>query len=264
MNAKKEYEKMLEITGSSCNITVKPAKRRRKVKKPTAIELESIKDELIEKVNETANDNNDIVPSASGVDETVKDVDIKGQNKTDEEKNVTVNIKSEKKKIKFGFIGAELVVIGVLLAVIFLSSVILPTSGINTFFKGVFGSETLSKDVRNYGEFSPVVPFSDKDKIELSDGIMTYSAKGSVYSPCDGKITAVYKENDKYVVEISHSENFKTVFSGIDYLYSENGDAVYSNIPIGYVTSGAEACFYNGNSVITGYTIADSTVVWAV
>ena len=260
MNAKKEYEKMLEITGSSCSITVKPAKRRKRAKKPTVTDLEEVKDELIEKVN-----GEEVLFENAVTDTPYDKIEEPPQNEEEIAEEQTVNITSvKKKKLKFGFIGAELLVIGVLLAVIFLSSAILPTSGINTFLQGVFGRETEAKDVRTYGDFTPVVPFSDKTKIEIADGIMGYSDKGSVYSPCDGKVTAIYKENDKYVVEISHSENFKTVLSGVDYVYPENGDTVYSNIPVGYVISGAKACFYSGDSVITGYTLTGDSVVWAV
>ena len=96
---------------------------------------------------------------------------------------------------------------------------------------------------------------------------MTFSGVGSVYSPCDGKITAVSTDiNGKYVFEITHSENFKSIISGLDFAYAGLEDIVYANIPVGYVReSGATMCFKGGDGlVIADYQIVDGSVVWAV
>lgn len=100
----------------------------------------------------------------------------------------------------------------------------------------------------------------------LEEGVMTFSAKGSVYSPCDGKVTAVTLKDGKYTIEVEHNKNFKSVISGADYAYVEIGSTVYASIPVGF-TRGEEVslCFYNGeNAQITNFNVGDGEVVWAV
>jgi hypothetical protein len=72
-------------------------------------------------------------------------------------------------------------------------------------------------------------------------------------------------EDGKYTIEITHSVNFKSVISGIDYAYAGLEQKVYGNIPVGYVTESLTACFKNQDgAVISDYQIVDGVVVWAV
>jgi hypothetical protein len=72
-------------------------------------------------------------------------------------------------------------------------------------------------------------------------------------------------ENGKYAMEVAHSNNFKTLLNGLDLAYFKVGDTVKNNIPVGYVLGeNATICFYNGDSVITDFTIDQNSVVWAV
>ncbi len=174
-------------------------------------------------------------------------------------------------KFKVSVIGVQLVAIGILVATIFLTNALVPNSGLNVFFRSVFGggatTVTAKVDDRTYADFKPVIPVASTEGLSVKDGVMTLSLSGSVYSPCDGKVSSLTfnEETGKYDLTITHSENFKTVFSGIDYAYTEVGGAVFSNIPVGYIKEGATMCFCGENGkVITDYTLKDNAVQWAV
>ena len=171
-----------------------------------------------------------------------------------------------KKKFKFSVIGVQLTLIGVLVATIFLTNALYADSGINVFLRSVFGNEQASVvDERTFDEFAPVLSVGDSE-VSLADGIMSFTGSGSVYSPCDGTVSSITVNNDgKYTIEITHSTNFKTVLSGIDYAYAGLDQTVYGNIPVGYVTESATMCFKNQTgAVISDYQIVDGSVVWAV
>ena len=153
-----------------------------------------------------------------------------------------------------------------LLATIFLTSALYKDSGINVFFRSVFGTnQAQAIDLRSHKDFSPVIAVSDEVNVSISDGVMTFSGEGSVYAPCDGVVSGVIEtENGKFEIEIKHSENFKTVISDIEHLYVSEGDKVYSKIPVGYLQpDGASICFKNEvGTVLDDYQIVDNTVVW--
>ena len=176
-------------------------------------------------------------------------------------------MKKQRGKFKISVIGVQLAIIGVLLATIFFTNALYPDSGINVFLRGVFGTDkSVSVDDRIYADFSPVINLDDGSSVVLENGVMTFSGSGSVYSPCDGKVSAISKdENGKFTLEITHNSNFKSVLTGVDYAYAGLNDTVYHNIPVGYVTAGATMCFTGSDgSVISDYQIVDDTVVWAV
>ena len=260
MNEKLQYAEMLDMPVSTCSITYKPQKKRKKPAKP--VDADSVKQELIEKVNE--------VPEVSEKPETENTVAKPKLNTT------TIRKVSKKSKIieklaevKVSVIGVELIAIGVLVATIFLTNALVPNSGINVFMRNVFGSNKVETvvDEREYKDFTAILPTSELNAITENNGIMNLSLNGSVYSPCDGKVSKIdFDEKTKtYTMEITHNDNFKTVLSGIDYAYSEMGGSVFSNIPVGHVSENATVCFYNGSGdMITDYTIADGAVVWAV
>ena len=297
MNEKLQYATMLEIPVNTCSVTVKPSKRGRP-KRKRAVNPEAVKEQLVSKVNAMTDERLEAenykqalgcaeaqavtekeaevqeqkAENLSGESEAVKE---SAQSEEQAEESKTVNItttaekKADKKQFKFSIVGVQLAVIGVLIATIFLTNAFYADSGINTFMKGVFGSsssqaETL--DDREYDDFAPVIAMGDNSLV-LSDGVMTLSGSGSIYASCNGTITSLVKgEDGKFTIEIAHSENFKSVLTGIDLAYAEVGDEIYSNIPVGYVVDGgATMCFTSADgTVITDYEIVDNSVVWAV
>lgn len=289
MNEKLQYATMLEIPVSTSSVTFKQKKKSRgKLRRRDNSEV--VKQELLDKINSVEGEANDFSQSDSN-DKTVitqqegldvqdqailQDKSIDSDLSFNGDDNLVENTalvhsgeikqKREKGKFKFSIIGVQLAIIGVLLTAIFLTNALYADSGINVFLRGVFGVNEQSKiDNRSFDDFSPVLSIGDGE-VTVDDGLMTFAGEGSVYSPCNGEITSIIQEqNGKYTVEITHSANFKSVLYGIDYAYAELNQKVYSNIPVGYVTSGATMCFKSGDgSVISNYQIVDDTVIWAV
>jgi hypothetical protein len=253
MNEKLQYAEMLEIPISTCNITYKSTNKKTKRNKKQ-VNPEEVKQELIDKINQ------------SSIEE--EEIPIINQINTSEiQTSAEVRKKS---KAKFNVIGAQLIIIGILIATIFLTTALVPNSGIGAFMQNVFSKDVdieSTIDLREYNDFSATIPVSAVNGVTTSEGIMTLSHEGSIYSPCNGKIKSILfdEETKKYTIEIAHSEKFSTMFSGIDYAYSGIGESVFSNIPIGYIKSPATMCFYNGTGdLITGYTLNGNSIVWAV
>lgn len=243
MNDKLKYAEMLEIPLNTCNLTFKPTKKRKHKIKNT----DNVKEQVIAKVN---------------------DENIEGQNLELQEANEfstsNINNKKAKKPFKFSVVKLELCIIFVLLATIFLTSVFIPTSGINTFFNKSINKNTETVDSRTFEDFAPVFGFSKEEAVS-TDGVLTIKKQGSIYAPCDGKVLSVVKdENGLYTMEVYHSENFKTVITGMQYAYGEVGDTVYKTIPIGYVKDGEISVFFKDgeNQIVTDNVIATCSVVW--
>lgn len=284
MNEKLQYASMLEIPVNTCNVTSAPAKRKKR-KKPTP-HNEDIKQELLNKVNlaqEMDNQIADQIDSVANANENAvldKQVENSAIIKVADEKSVKPRKKEDKvfqdkstavpkRKIAFTAVTVELVIVGALLAVIFLTNAFYPSSGINSFVNKVFGSSNAVEtiDTRNYAEFSPVLAIGNQENTAIADGIMTITATGSVYAPCNGTVSAVSLDgNGRYTLEISHSQNFVSRISGLDYAYAEKGDTVFGNIPVGYVLSnGITMCFTGAEGkIITDYQVAGNSVVWEV
>lgn len=279
MNEKLQYAEMLEIPVNTCNITYKhTAKKSRKKKKGEM--PEQAKEMLIEKVNaeepeevfmqgEQPLDEGSQIENEQVVDEVQQETALETEQSQQNYVAVRRTDKVKKKrKFKFSIIGIEVVAIFALIATILITNALVPNSAINTIMNGTFGQgSTVTKvDERIYSQFSPILPVESTDGVIVERGVMSFTRGGSLYSPCDGKITGLVKDVDgSYTVEITHSQNFKTVFSGVDYAYCADGDKVYSNIPVGYITDGATMCFYDGsNGAITDYTIEQNAVKWEV
>ena len=259
MNEKLQYASMLEIPVNTCNITLMPTKKGRKKKKKN-LQTENVKQELIEKINQ------------KNEEMSIPDQAVEQNNLTEtpiEENSARVHdVKDTKVKKSRGFsiIGAQVAVIALLIVSIILTNALYVDSGINVFFREVFGSEqSVSVDEREYGDFQPVLSMGQAEVV-LSDGVMSFIGEGSVYSPCDGVVSAITQTEDgKYTVEITHSTNFKSIISGIDYAYAGLEQKVYGNIPVGFVREGVTACFKNQDgAVISDYQIVDGGIVWAV
>ncbi len=262
MNDKLQYATMLEIPVNTCSVTYAPIKKKRKPKKKP-VNHEVVKEELLSKINSDLDEKNAELYS----DTMLVEQELPEQPAVYEEER----LEAEEKKIKkFSVIGFQLCIVGALIAGIFLTNAFYPNSGINVFMRQVFGGETTSTattDERLYSEFAPVLTLSDGVTATATEGVISITGEGSVYAPVSGVVSAFSMgEDGKYSIEITHSENFKTLISGVDYAYVGLDDQVYFNIPVGYTELGeVTLCFTGADGVsITDYELNDNSVVWAV
>ena len=284
MNEKLTYAQMLDIPVNTTTITYKPPKKKRKSKKK--VDEERVKAEVLEKVNSmpleemaikddnVATDNlmqEDNLPVT--IEEGIIDLTSQVEQIDDQPSpeipvvndSITTSVQESVKKPKkrFGVIGVQLCVIGMLIATILLTNALFVDSGINTFMDSVFGSQN-TIDIKDYDDFTPVI--NSSNTFSLENGVISFSGDGSAYSPCDGIVESVEKsQNGIYSITVAHSENFKTVIDGLTHIYVNNGDKVMSKIPVGYFYDNtASMCFMSGDTILTGFTLNDSLVVWAV
>ncbi|MBO5714490.1 MAG: hypothetical protein J6R83_03595 [Clostridia bacterium] len=252
MNEKQSYQEMIEMDQNTCNITYKPLKKR---KKKTS-SPEEIKNKVIEKVNSV------VEPEQTEIQPEVAQT-------SEQDCTATIRPSKEKRKFQFKFtaVSVQIAIIGVLLATIFLTNALNANSGINTFFKSVFGGEQINTvDARTYSDFVPTLNYGDSALVLDEQGVITIAGVGSIYSAVNGKVKSIQydEQTSKYTVEVSHSDTFTSVYTGLDYVYAEVGAEVFSNLPLGYTENSVDLCFYSADSVITDYTLIDDQIVWAV
>ena len=265
MNEKLQYASMLELPISSSTITVKPIKKK-KVKKRKDLSPEVVKQELLDKVNSETIEPVIEETESSLLQESEPVLEKEQESVIEETSTVTVS-KKVKKPFKLSVISVQLALVVLLVGVIALTNMLNANSGLNVFMKSLFSpAQTVNADLREFNSFVPVLAFGEE--LTLSDdGILTVSGEGSVYSPCNGVISMVTRNEDgSFTVEIAHSENFSTRIEGLTHLYQAEGDAVYSNIPVGYMKDFETSFCFLGidGAVITGYEVVDGTVIWAV
>lgn len=253
-----DYKEMIEIPVSSCemvNLSKAPKKTSQK--------------RLLLKINKKFNSWHKNKQNQSALTESSLNTSQQPLNQClDEDKdNLTeesskpLELTGKKSHFKFDLITAQVIVIFVLALTILLSSVFWQDSGLNNLFKSVFSSETTSTDQRGYEVFKAFSP--SKLTATLENGIITVEEPGAIYSPAKGKVTEVSQNDGKYTVTINHSDIYKTVISGVDYLYSNLGDEVFTSTPVCYsLEGGAQIAMYNENALISNYTIQDGEVVW--
>ncbi len=232
-----DYAEMLGMDVSSCDVVLKPVKRHRK---------KDCKEEVIAKVNEEEQEENQD--------------DIKEEEDLSSYEDVTE--KKQRKKFKFDIVYAEGVAVFCLIVSILLTNIFWENSGINTVFKRVFDTNTETLDMRTYKSFSAKSPSSDLT-VDVDGGVMTFSGKGTMYPVCDGVVTSVIEEDGKYTLTVKHSDVFKTVIKGVDFVYAEKGDEVFKYIPIAYVNgNSATVAMYSSDSLLTNYIIEGGSIVW--
>lgn len=234
-----DYAEMLGLEVSSCDVTIKPKKNKKK---------KDIIGDIIRKVN---------APKSSAT------------SACDGEEAAPIPEKTncaEKKKHKFGFdiVYAEGVAVFVLVVSILLTNIFWENSGINRLFKRAFGgAETAVTDTRVNTSFNAKAPSGELD-VKLENGVMEYSGKGSLYPVCDGKVVSVVEEDGKYTVTVKHSDVFKSVISGVDFVYADKGDEVFKYVPVCFVNGGtAKVYMYNQDALVTDYVIEGGSIVWA-
>ena len=260
MNEKLQYASMIEMPIDTCTITQITRKKKR-VKK-NKLQEEQVKEQLINKINLDQEEQGKNLLE-QGAEENVYNNEFE----TQEQNTVSVyeGAKETKKPFRVTVIGVQLAVIGLLVATILLTNALFADSGINVFLRGVFGSEVAQTDTRTQYDFAPVIAMGNNEELSLEQGIISFEGQGSVYSPCDGEVLSVTQmEDGTFDIEIMHSDNFKSVISGMEYVYVEQGQTVYKTIPVGYLeANGAKVCFSDGQGqVITNYQIEDGLVKW--
>lgn len=281
MNEKLQYASMLEIPVNSCNITSAPLKKRKVRRKKTRAD-EDVKKELLDKVNGVENnaegtaDNSamrETVSEAAGAVNAAVAINDSANDRTENPAVYTQEragkAKKRKMRVKFSAVTVQLAIIGVLVAAIIATNAMFKNSAINTFMRSIFSASDktaqVQTDARTYGEFKPVISFAGAETPVIEDGVMTVAGKGSVYTPYDGTVSKITVDGaGRYSLEIAHSDNFKSVISGLDYAYAETGDKVFGNIPVGYAgDEGVKLCFLGADdALITDYTLDGNAVVW--
>lgn len=229
-----EYAEMLGMEVSSCDVYVKPKKTRKK---------KELKDDVIKKVNEP-----EVATADLGEFET--DIPVRSNGE-------------KKKKFRFDVVYAEGVAVFLLAVTILLTNIFWENSGMNRLFKSAFGDgRTVQTDTRTNVNFNAQSP-SGEMEVTLDKGVMVFSGKGSLYPVCDGKVASVVEEDGKYTITLKHSDVFKTVISGVDFVYADQGDDVFKYVPVCYVNGGnAKVSMYNQDVLVTNYVVEGGSIVW--
>lgn len=253
------YVNMLEIPVNSCNVIIKPVKCKKK----------DVKKQVIEMVN------GDQTPLENQTEQVQKKV--KKQKLKKEKKDRVSFIKTKKVKPKkevaeqsgqsveikstgFDIVSAQVVAIFVLVVGIILTNIFWEDSGINNLMRSVFNENQSQLSAVSYQEFSAYTP-SKTNEVSLQDGVMTIK-QGSVYSPCDGVVSSVVEQDGLFTVTIMHSDSFSTVVSSLETVYVTEGEKVYSNIPLGYSNGSSSVSMFDGDAILTSYTLTDNQIVW--
>lgn len=246
MNEQLDYAEMLEIPVNTVNVVKKKSifKRRQKQTEPEIIQDDlRLKEQVVESVNER-------------VGAYVESENVSDPPKV--QKNALV--KDRGSNILIG----EAIAVCVIAIAIFLTNFFIPNTVINTFLNSF--SETNVKEP-TYSEFTlaPVVSaFSDAEVFVSDSGVLSFTAEGSVYPICEGKVASIVEENGLYTVEIAHTSTFSSVITGLSNVYSARGTAVKTNIPVGY-SNGENAVMvsmYDNGVLLNCYTISGEVPVW--
>jgi len=255
MNDEIDYAEMLEIPVETVTV-------RRKERKKARHEAENadLGEQLVAEVNERM----------EGAPEEPETESAENDPNFAESKQIERSEKPKKAKKPWAkklLIGELAAVVG-LCAVIFFTNIFMVDSAINTFVRGLFQGETSTVDTREYSDFklSPVVNDNVDTALTVSEtGVLSFTAKCSVYSPASGTVKKVNGSKDTgYTVEVKHSEKFSTIISGLDTVYLTEGDKVMSTIPVGY-TDGEGAVnvmMYSGDTLLNCFSAEDNKLAW--
>ena len=279
MNEKLQYASMLEIPVSTCSVSAVKGKKKGFFRRKK-VNAEQVKEQLLKKVNteQEQEEKQNLLTSEQAQENAEQNALVLQEQSPSQERDQVndeqvsasvypVSARKNKKRLRFSIVGVQMVVIGVLIATIFLTNAIYADSGINVFLRNVFGTETITVDNREFNDFVPTVAMGDNNGLTMENGVITFGGEGSIYAPCNGKVSQVIVgENNTYDLIIEHSANFNSVITGIEHLYVSEGDTVYSNIPLGYLKpNGATMSFTDQEGkVLSNYQIVDNTVVWQV
>lgn len=263
-----DYAEMIEIPVSSCEIFVTPKTNDKRAKKRL---LKRFKRTPFPFRRQKSGETKDTA-SETGIYKQKEQPDFvyesDGYNDSDaaslsydEAQAENFAEKGKKRFFKWDIVTAQIVTVFVLAVGILLTNIFWKDSGINNLLKSVFASDTVTADERNYDAFDVFSP--SKNEVELSNGVMTLTKSGAVYSPADGKVLSVELNNGKYTVKVLHSDSFITVITGADYIYLAEGDRVFSSTPVCYSKEGGtQVKMYDNDVILTDYSIQDGKIVW--
>lgn len=244
--ASADYSEMIEMPVSTCEMVVSPEKKRLK------------KDSIVKKLNKK-------IFGKERKKEKIEDNKTGEIEKTDVseavESNVVLYEREKKADKKFDIVAAQVVAIFALVIAILLTNIFVENSGINMLVKSVFNPEKQTVDTRAYTAFKPTAPCSS-EMLTAENGVMTITGECAVYPLAEGNVESVYESNGKYAVTVFHSNNFKSVITGLDMSYVSLGDKIYAGIPVGYVRENAKVTMYEGDRLITNYSLSGGSIVW--
>lgn len=243
MNEELDYAEMLDIPVETVTVNRKERKKRK---------ADDLQEQLVQEVNEKMEAADDPAYAESTLIERA-------------EKRA-----GGKQRVARAVIVGEFIAVCALCATIFLTNIFMTDSAINTFVRGLFrGNSAETSDTRVYTDFTLTSPVHDAVNAEIavsSTGVLSFEAKASVYSPCDGTVSAVNGNAESgYTVEIKHSDHFSTIMSGLDIVYLATGDTVKANLPLGYTDGEGEVrvMFYDGSTLITSCSVEGNTLSWS-
>lgn len=249
MDEELNYAEMLEIPVETVTVN----RREKKHAQQTAEEegSEVLQQQLVEQVNDRVSEEEDDPTFA--------------ESKTIEREEKPKKARGNwAKRLLIG----EFVAVCALCATIFLTNIFMTNSAMNTFVRGLFSGRASTADARSYTDFtlsSVVSEYTDAEITVSNTGVMSFTAKCSVYPPCEGTVTAINgNETTGYTLSIQHSDSFTSIISGIDTVYCAEGDKVKSNLPIAYTNgeSPVHVMFYSGDSLLNCYSVGEGGIAW--
>lgn len=253
MNEELDYAEMLEIPVSTVNVVKKKSIFKHKpFFAPKAEETPAVSDELKDLVVDSVNERVGAYTYTEDLSEPPKP----------EKKGRFFANKDRGSKI----ILTELIAVCVLAVAIFLTNIFMPTSAINTFLGTLTGkNNTVAEPSYNEITLSSVVSENSNAQVSVSEsGVLSFTAKGSVYPVCAGKVASVTKTDDTYTVEIAHTSTFSSVITGLTDVFSAAGTSVQANIPFAYSDGQNEVrvSMYDNGSLLNCYTLSGVVPVW--
>ncbi len=171
-------------------------------------------------------------------------------------------LSKQEKRVK-AVLGAEFAAVCALCGAIFLTNVFVPHSAINTFFRTLHTSVQTKADTRTYSDFTLTSVVGDFSEIELSlspTGVISFTGESCVYPAADGKVHSITQNADgTYTVKIEHSDTFSAVISGLDFVYYAQGEAVKSNVPVGYSEGETEVqvTMYSNGTLLNCFEVTE-------
>ncbi len=237
MNEELSYAEMLEIPVETVTVT----KRERRGRK------DDLEERVVDEVNDRVAD-----PLYAESKPIVREMAAEGRGKA-------------ARRVIIG----EFVAVCALCAAIFLTNLFLPTSAINTFVRGLFQGEAAAADTRSYTDFALTSVVNDYEEVDLAvseSGILSFTAKCSVYAPCDGTVASLGGDKESgYTVELKHSDTFSTIVSGLDDVYFSVGESVKHNVPLAYSDGegAVRVMFYSEGSLLNCYTLGENGIAWS-
>lgn len=238
-----EYAEMLEIPVNTVNVVKKKSLFRRKADKK-----EDLKDDVLANVNSRA-EADDFAARADFIQTEDLSEPLPSHTKVRDGWN--------------GVLIAEAVAACLIAGGIFVTNALVDNTAINNIVAGL--SQPAEEEL-SYTDFDlyPVVSELSDAEVSQTAGAITFTGRTAVYPVCDGTVASVTSEDGLYTVEIAHTSTFSTIFTGLTDVYSSVGDEVKANIPFAYSDGQNEVrvSMYDGDTVISGYTLDGALPVW--